>query len=358
MIRLRSLSLLAALALPLSARAGDPAPAPPAAAKPDASNMPHMSVDVKKKQLRIECEALAPQMPLEFFVCMTGTAEHEAVLRSSVKPSHVHLGLLMLGLEPGEPVHYSKAADKWLPPHGPPLQIFAEWDTKDGKHQNVPAYRLMRNVKTKKAMPPMTWIFAGSRVMEDKRYAADTTGYLVSVVNFDLTVIDIPDLASSDNAALEWEINPDTMPEKGSKVWLVIEPAGKDAPGLPTDKKPATSDPVPAAPNATAAPATTDNALTDVKVDEQKVKALRARWDAQVSPRHKTLREAAQAHYEVLNALRREQNRLIDEADRVQRVIDQLSKEYQEMTTPQPENEKPAPEAKSDKPVKDGNPFE
>jgi hypothetical protein len=200
-----------------------------AAAKPDASKMPHMSVDVPHKQIRVECQVLNPQMPLEFFCCMTGTAEHEAVLRSAVLPSHLHLGLLMLGLQPGEPVHYSKAADKWLPPHGPPLQIFCEWADKDGKGVRVPAYRMMRNVKTKKAMPVMTWIFAGSRVMEDGKYAADTTGYIVSVVNFDLTVIDIPELASSANETLEWEYNPDVVPAKGSTVWMVIEPAGKDA---------------------------------------------------------------------------------------------------------------------------------
>src|SRR5690349_11755597 len=150
MFKLRALAILIALGA-LSANAAEPA-------KPDASNMPHMSVDVKKKQIRVECEALAPQMPLEFFVCMAGTAEHESVLRSSVKPSHLHLGLLMLGLEPGEPVRYSKAADKWLPPHGPPLQLFAEWQGKDGKTVNVPAYRLMRGVKSKKPMPAMTWI--------------------------------------------------------------------------------------------------------------------------------------------------------------------------------------------------------
>src|SRR5437867_4163598 len=63
--------------------------------KPDASKMPHMSVDVKAKQIRVECQALNPQMPLEFFCCMTGTAEHEAVLRSEVRPQHLHLGLLM-----------------------------------------------------------------------------------------------------------------------------------------------------------------------------------------------------------------------------------------------------------------------
>ena len=32
-----------------------------------------------------------------------------------------------------------------------------------------------------------------------------------------------------------------------------------------------------------------------------------------------------------------ESQRLIDEADRIQRTIDELQKEYQEMTTPRPE---------------------
>ena len=48
------------------------------------------------------------------------------------------------------------------------------------------------------------------------------------------------------------------------------------------------------------------------------------------------LREAAQAHYDVVNAMRREQQRLIDEADRIQRKIDELEKSYQDMTTPRP----------------------
>jgi hypothetical protein len=311
-------------------------------AKPDASKMPHMSVDVAKKQIRVECQALNPQMPLEFFCCMSGTAEHEAVLRSPVMPSHLHLGLLMLGLQPGEPVRYSKAADKWLPPHGPPIQIFCEWQDKDGKMVHVPAYRMMRNVKTKKPMPAMTWIFAGSRVMEDGKYAADTTGYIVSVVNFDLTVIDIPELASSANETLEWEYNPDLVPAKGANVWMIIEPAGKEATTRPAaDKLKADA----GDPNNVLAAPLSDTALSDVQLDEKKVKALRSKWEQKVAPQNKALREAAQAHYEVINALRREQNRLIDEADRVQRVIDQLQKEYQDMTTPRPEAEE-APKGK------------
>jgi hypothetical protein len=324
----------------------------PEQAKLDASKMPHVAVDVKAKQVRVECEAVNAQMPLEFFLCQSGTAEHEAVLRSPAKASHIHLGLLMLGLQPGEPVKFSKAADKWLPPHGPPLQLFCEWAGKDGKTLRVPAYRMMRNVKTKKPMPVTTWIFAGSRVMEDGKYAADTTGYLVSVVNFDLTLIDVPELATNANEALEWEVNPDLVPEKGTKVWMIIEPAGKDN---------AAAAQVNAGGTALAAPPVTGNSgggqvadagkpgeqpLSDVQIDEQKVKKLKARWEEVVKPRSDALRLAAQRHYDVINELRREQNRLIDEADRIQRVIDELQKDYQDMTTPRPEGEskQPAPE--------------
>src|SRR5207244_6704989 len=113
------------------------------------------------------------------------------VLRSKVRPSHLHAALLMLGLKPGEPVHFSEAMNKWLPPHGPPLQLSVQFE-KEGKPVTLPASRLMRDLPGKREMPPTTWIFAGSRVMEDNSYAADKTGYLISVVNFDLTVIDIP----------------------------------------------------------------------------------------------------------------------------------------------------------------------
>jgi hypothetical protein len=77
--------------------------------------------------------------------------------------------------------------------------------------------------------------------------------------------------------------------------------------------------------------------LSDVTVDQAKVDRLVQRWNEAVRPHDAALREAAQAQYEVLTELRREQQRLIDEADRIQRTIDDLDKQYQDMTTPRPE---------------------
>ncbi len=339
---------LLTLMLPASARAQTaPTTAPTTAATTALANradkLPHIQVDVKTRQVRVDAETLAVDAPLEFFCVTSGTNEHESVIRSPARPSHVHLALVMIGLEPGSPVNFSEAAKQWLPPHGPPLQITMEYE-QEGKPMSVPAYRWMRDIKTKRPMPALTWIFAGSRVMEDGNYAADVTGYVVSVVNFDLTLIDIPDLASNANESLLWERNAEVMPPAGTKVTMLLEPAGANDPAT-GDAEPATA-PITApitAPSTTtrepkAAPATAPaGALTDIITDDAMVARLRRRWDQAVTPHGAALRDAAQTHYDVINQLRREQLRIINEADKVQRLIDELEKNYQDLTTPRPE---------------------
>jgi len=332
---------VALLFLSVVARAED-APKPGDAPKSDkVGRLPNVTFDVKKKQVRVECEALAVNAPLEFFCVVSGGSEHESLLRTPAKPSHIHTALLAIGLKPGRPVQFSEALKKWLPPKGPPLHVTVEFAGKDGKTVSVPAYRLMRDQNTKKEMKPMNWIYAGSRVMEDGTFAADATGYVISVVNFDLTLIDIPDVASNSNETLEWERNPDVAPALGTKVTMVIEPAGDagDASGQKENgaaKEKAELRGVSLQATAAVAQEGAQDGISDVTVDERRMNALRERWARVVRPHAAALREAAQAHYEVIDAMRREQQRLIDEADRIQRAIDALEKEYQDFTTPRP----------------------
>ncbi len=328
-------------------------------ADPKKGKLPHVEFDVENRVVRVECEALNVEAPLEFFCCVTGTNEHESVLRTPAKPSDIQIALLAIGMKPGQPLRYSEALNKWLPPEGPPLHMTVEYE-KDGKTVSYPAYRWLRNVKTKKSPAAFSWVYTGSRVMSDGKFAADITGYVVSIVNFDLTLIDVPALASSANETLEWERNADLMPKTGTRVWMVLEPVGgneskeapaaKDSPTTPRSRTPDSSGSVrlasesftarigqcadaPAAP----ATATSDPHLSDVHLDPEKIDALEKYWQQRVSPHAKALREAAEAHYKVMSDLRREQQRLIEEADRIQRAIDKLEKEYQDMTTPRPE---------------------
>jgi hypothetical protein len=220
---MKSMALVAVLVIGAIAQAQTaPATTPPV------GKLPFIEVNAKQKQVRVECEALRVQVPLEFFVCVAGGPEHESVLRSKARPSHLHLALLMLGLEPGKGVHYDEATKKWVEPSGPKLKLSVEFE-KDGKLQQLGANELMRDIKTKKPMPAEArWVFTGSRIMPDKTYGADKLGYLVSIVNFELSPIDTPKLASNKNETLEWQINPDVVPEAGTKVRLIIEPDEKN----------------------------------------------------------------------------------------------------------------------------------
>lgn len=305
---------------------------PPHGETPRVGKLPHVQFDAAKKQVRVDCEMLAVDAPLEFFCCVKGTNDYEAMIRSEVKPSNLHLALLAIGLKPGQPLQYSDAAKRWLPPQGPPLQIMMEFQ-KNGKTVSVPAWSWMRNVKNKKPAPPFTWVFTGSRVMENGAYAADSTGYLVSIVNFDLTVIDVPQLASSSNELLEWERNPDTTPKAGTPVTMVIEPAGVEPPAGPAV---AAATPSAAAPSV--APATTQPVDVDGEIHaaEQTAATEKKEWEDDVAKHREAMREAAEAHYRIMQTLRSQQQKLIDEADRMQATIDELEKEYQDLTAPRP----------------------
>jgi hypothetical protein len=198
------------------------------AADSRADHLANIHVDIAAKRISIDCQALSVKTPLEFFCVQDGGNEYESVLRTPAKPSDIHFALLMLGLTPGAPATFDPARKLWLPPHGPPLRISCRY-VLNGKDRNVSACRMMRSVKTHKEMPPTVWVFDGSRVMPDGLYAADMTGYVVSICNFDLTMIDVPALVSNANETLEWEINPDTVPPKGSDVTMIIEPAPASA---------------------------------------------------------------------------------------------------------------------------------
>jgi hypothetical protein len=316
------------------AQAGDAPPGPASKPADPTGKLPHVQFDARKKQVRVECEMLAVDAPLEFFCCVEGTNDYEAMIRSKVKPSNLHLAMLAIGLAPGKPLTYSEAMKKWIPPQGPPLDIFMEYE-KDGKTVSTPAWKWMRDIRSKKTAPPFKWVFAGSRVMPDGKYAADVTGYLVSLANVDITVIDVPELLSRSTAQLEWERNPDVTPKAGTKVWMVIEPSGNEhdrAGHAPKHQAPQSR---PSTPHIQGDTAGDVNA--SVHAAQENVKQLRDQWEKQVGPQRDALRSAAEAHYEVMRQLRAQQQKLIDQADHIQQTIDELEKEYQDLTTPRPE---------------------
>ena len=112
-------------------------------AAPKIGIRPHVEFDVENRTVRVECEALNVNVPLEFFCCGTGTSDHESVLRTLAMRSDIQIGLLAIGVKPGQPMKFSEATMKWSPPEGPPLHISLQYE-KDGKTITDPANRWLR----------------------------------------------------------------------------------------------------------------------------------------------------------------------------------------------------------------------
>ena len=62
------------------------------AAMPADGKLPHIQVDAKTKQVRVECQScnVNQDVGLEFFCVSEGTNEYESVLSSRAKASQIH----------------------------------------------------------------------------------------------------------------------------------------------------------------------------------------------------------------------------------------------------------------------------
>jgi hypothetical protein len=190
-----------------------------------------IALDLKKRTVSFTAEVCQREVMLEFMICRTGTKEHESILRSDVLPSHIHGGLMAMGLTRGKPARWSTGRDgvsRFGPPQGPELDITLQWTDKDGKKHKNTAGDWLRGVGKKKLPGPKTWIFVGSDMLPDNTYAADINGEIVSVSNFSSSLIDVPFESSSEggegNVQAEYSADPKVVPPIGTKVTVTIAP--------------------------------------------------------------------------------------------------------------------------------------
>jgi hypothetical protein len=199
-----------------------PATAPPRKVTP-------IKLDLKKRTISFTAKVCQRDVMLEFMICRTGTKEHESILSSDVLPSHIHAGLLAMGLTRGKPARWStkSGVNRFEPPQGPELDITLEWTDKNAKKHKDTAGDWLKGVGKKKLPGPKTWIFVGSDMLPDNVYGADINGEIVSVSNFSSSLIDVPFESSSKggegNLQAEYSCS-SKVPPIGTEVKVTIAP--------------------------------------------------------------------------------------------------------------------------------------
>lgn len=226
--------------------------APADDAEQPADVLPHVRIDRENRLIELEATVVLRESEwIELIACSPGSKEHESILVVPARPSHVHLALLILGLEPGSPMRFEQPpADAAnpngqdgpvvLPPQGPPVRITVA--LADEPEHEIPVTRWTLDRRTGRPIEDAPWLFTGSRIVninERERYLADLHGTTISLVNFGDEVLTRPtDLTNyTDDASLT--ANTDAIPPLGTAVLLRLRPVD---PAPPAPAAPDASD--------------------------------------------------------------------------------------------------------------------
>jgi len=190
-----------------------------------------VSIDAENKHVDVVASvSLRRGDFLEMFVCTRDTREHESILVTDATPSTMHLGLLLLGLEPGKPLSYDMKFDppKLVPATGPKVDVYIVIKV-DQIEREIPANRWVMDTKTEKMKKGNTWIFAGSQFAEfqgKQIYQADVNGSAISLVNFGDDLLTLPHTMTDANQShgKVWAPRTDAIPEVGTEVIVRLKP--------------------------------------------------------------------------------------------------------------------------------------
>lgn len=194
-----------------------------------------VTVNAKAKHLDIKATVCLRRGEfLEMFACTRDTREHESILVIDAMPSTIHLGLLLLGLEPGKPLRYDRTFDppKLMPATGPKIDVYIVIKVNNVERE-IPANRWVQDNKTEQMMAGNTWLFAGSQFAEydgKQIYHADLNGSAISLVNFGDDLLTKPSTLTDANEShgKVWQPRTKAIPKVGTKVTLRLKPQAEE----------------------------------------------------------------------------------------------------------------------------------
>jgi hypothetical protein len=215
---------------------GDPSPAG-APKQP----FPNVRVDVAARTVEFDGtvpirldDPRAPRVYLELLACTPDTKEHESLVVTKAKPSHIHAALLMIGLTPGKPATWTWEGAKATkhPPEGDKVTVEFLWKDAAGNPHTANPSKWIKNATTGAAWPAGPFVFAGS-VMKQRAggetYEADGSGTLIGLASFGTEVVAWTGVISPDSQVDEPEwiaaAGDEGVPPMNTAVTVRLTPA-------------------------------------------------------------------------------------------------------------------------------------
>ncbi|KPL12060.1 hypothetical protein AMJ85_02150 [candidate division BRC1 bacterium SM23_51] len=170
-------------------------------------------LDKTSQTLRLPAQVNMQKGIIELVACSSGGKLHESLFLAHVEPYHLHLALLLLGLNHKGGVRFQGDGTQ---PEGDRVVIFVE---RDGRRQRVERY--IWDIPRKATMEPTGWVFTGSKFV-DGQFGAQLTRTLITTYRDPYTILDNPLPTGADDTV--YEVNSQVTPSVGTTVTLVIRP--------------------------------------------------------------------------------------------------------------------------------------
>jgi hypothetical protein len=215
------LTAFAALTLPGYTQAPAPPPQlPPEAEKigEDLYRVGKLTVDLKAKTAVCEGKVNMQRGTIEYLAVAPGGKTWESALAIDVRPLHLQIGLILLGLEPkgGLTVQGDTAV-----PKGSPVSVFVSWE-RGGRRVKVHAEDLSWDRDRGRPMERRAWIFSGS-VIDENGFVADRELSLVATFRDPAAIINNALPTGSDDSI--YKVNERICPPRETPVTLTVTPA-------------------------------------------------------------------------------------------------------------------------------------
>ena len=202
---------------------------PKKSTSPKQTKLPGLVINQTDKTLEIQSKVVLRDADwLELLLCSSGTKEHESILSTKARPSHIHLGLIMIGLKPGNPMTGKKVDDKMqiTAAKGPLVSVELSYQ-KNGKTITVPANQWIYDKTTKQTMQGNQWLFAGSNFIkahDQSIYRADANGSVITLVHFGDDLLARKTKLTSRNDNAQWQAQTKLIPPVGTPVIIRLSP--------------------------------------------------------------------------------------------------------------------------------------
>jgi len=189
---------------------------------------PAVRIDYSTPHVEVDAKIILRQGQLELFAYSKAPTpkEHETILLLAARPLHIYQALGLIGLVPGKPLSHNWETNETTLPSGDGVDVLVRYKV-DGRDVERSACDWMRDAARDRPMETTHWLFTGSARDAKGRFRADIDGTVVTIVNFDTSLLSLPDSHSESNADLWLVANTEAIPSVGTRVTLILRPASK-----------------------------------------------------------------------------------------------------------------------------------